>query len=124
MEVADIPAYWTEWMHDNLGVMPQDHSEGIMQDVHWFVGKFGYFQAYTLGHMVATQLYDTMQHDIPDMHSRIRNGDFKPITKWLNRHIHSKGSIQSWDDLLREVTGNDPSPDFLISHIERKYLGE
>ena len=123
MEVADIPAFWTEWMHDHLGVMPQNHTEGVMQDVHWFVGKFGYFQAYTLGHMVAAQLFDTMQQDIPDLYSRIRNGDFKPITKWLNRHIHSKGSIQPWDELLKDVTGSEPSPDFLISHIENRYLG-
>lgn len=124
MEVADIPAYWTEWMHDNMGVMPQSHAEGLMQDVHWFVGKFGYFQAYTLGHMVAAQLFDTLQQEIPDLRSRVKHGDFKPITKWLNRHIHSKGSIQKWDDLLRDVTGSDPSPDFLISHLERRYLGE
>lgn len=124
MEVSDIPAYWTEWMHDNLGVMPQNHMEGVMQDVHWFVGKFGYFQAYTLGHMVAAQLFDTLQQDIPDIFSRIRNGDFKPITKWLNRHIHSKGSIKPMDELLKDVTGFTPSPDFLISHIENRYLGE
>lgn len=123
MEVADIPAYWTEWMHDNLGVMPQNHTEGLMQDVHWFVGKFGYFQAYTLGHMVAAQLFDTLEQEIPDLHSRVKHGDFKPITKWLNRHIHSKGSIQSWDALLKDVTGNAPSPDFLISHLEHRYLG-
>ncbi len=124
MEVKDIPAYWTEWMHDHLGVMPQNHMEGIMQDVHWFVGKFGYFQAYTLGHMVAAQLFDKIQQDIPNLYSRIQCGDFKPITKWLNRHIHSKGSITPWDTLLKDITGHDPSPDFLISHIENRYLGE
>ncbi len=124
IEVADIPSVWTEWMHTHLGVMPQSNAEGFMQDVHWFVGKFGYFQAYTLGHIVAAQLFDTMQQDIPNLHSRIRHGDFKPITKWLNRHIHSKGSILSWDALLKDVTGHDPSPDFLISHIENRYLGE
>ncbi len=124
MEVADIPAYWTEWMHDNLGVMPQNHTEGIMQDVHWFVGKFGYFQSYTLGHMVAAQLFDKIQQDIPDIYLRIKHGDFKPITKWLWRHIYSKGSITTWDVLLKEITGSNPSPDFLISHLENRYLGD
>jgi carboxypeptidase Taq len=122
MDVDDIPEAWTEMLHDLLGVLPQNHTESVLQDVHWYVGKFGYFPSYVVGHMLAAQLYETMQSDIPKLFTRIRRGDFKPITRWLNKNIHEQGRTKSPEALFREVTGADISPDFLIAHLESRYL--
>ncbi|MAM34640.1 MAG: hypothetical protein CMH28_06165 [Micavibrio sp.] len=124
IEVEDIPAYWTEWMHNKLGIMPQNHAEGVLQDVHWFVGKFGYFQSYTLGHMVAAQIFEKMRTDIPQIFEKIERGDFRQVQYWLHKNIYSKGSLMPADALLKDVTGYKPSPDFLISHLENRYLSD
>jgi carboxypeptidase Taq len=63
-----------------------------------------------------------MQSDIPKLFTRIRRGDFKPITRWLNKNIHEQGRTKSPEALFREVTGADISPDFLIAHLESRYL--
>lgn len=122
LQVKDIPAYWTEWMHEKLGVMPQSHAEGVLQDVHWFVGKFGYFQSYSLGHMVAAQLFDKIASITPKLYSQIEAGDFRAITRFLQKNIYSQGALMSQDVLIREVTGQSLSPDYLISHLENRYL--
>lgn len=122
IEVKDIPAYWTEWMHEKLGVMPQNHAEGVMQDVHWFVGKFGYFQSYSLGHIIAAQIFSKISEDIPKLYSSIENGDFLHIKEWLNRRIHEKGRLYAPDKLIKDITGHKLSPDFLIAHLENRYL--
>ena len=122
IKVSDIPAYWTEWMHEKLGIMPQNHAEGVLQDVHWFVGKFGYFQSYSLGHMIAAQLYDKMGEDIPRLQGEIQDGDFHSISSWLTSNIHKSGSLYDTDTLLKKATGSAPSPDFLLSHLEQRYL--
>ena len=122
IKVTDIPAYWTEWMHKKLGIMPQNHAEGVLQDVHWFVGKFGYFQSYSLGHMIAAQLYDKMGEDIPRLQGEIQDGDFHSISSWLTSNIHKSGSLYDTETLLKKATGSAPSPDFLLSHLEQRYL--
>ncbi len=122
IEVKDIPAYWTEWMHEKLGVMPQNHTQGVLQDVHWFVGKFGYFQSYSLGHIIAAQIFEKMKDDIPKIYGSIENGHFEDITHWLHTRIHKMGSLYTPADLIKKATGHKLSPDFLISHLENRYL--
>ena len=58
LKVKDLPDAWNAGIKDMLGVIPQTHAQGCLQDVHWFVGKFGYFPAYTMGHMMAAQICD------------------------------------------------------------------
>tara|TARA_R110002124_G_scaffold149220_1_gene315161 strand:+ start:324950 stop:326524 length:1575 start_codon:yes stop_codon:yes gene_type:complete len=124
VEVDQLPELWTESSYDLLGIAPQDHGEGVLQDVHWFVAKFGYFPSYTLGHMMGAQFYKTMRQDLPDFFGLIKRGDFLPITAWLNKYVHSRGRLMNTDELMRDVTGKGPSPEFLISHFKERYLGE
>jgi carboxypeptidase Taq len=124
VEVDQLPELWTESSYDLLGIAPQDHGEGVLQDVHWFVAKFGYFPSYTLGHMMGAQFYKTMRQDLPDFFGMIQRGDFLPITAWLNKYVHSRGRLMNTDELMRDVTGKAPSPDFLISHFKERYLVE
>ena len=122
LEVKDIPERWTEDTYKYLGVYPQSHHEGCLQDVHWFVGKFGYFPAYTLGHMMAAQQFLCMEKEIPDLRHQIRRGEFLESTDWLREKIHSKGSKLSTEDLMIEATGRGLSTQPLIDHLKRRYL--
>ena len=124
IEVDHLPELWTESTYNLLGTTPQDHGEGVLQDVHWFVAKFGYFPSYTLGHMLAAQFYQTMRQDLPNFFDLIRQGEFQPITSWLNKYVHSRGRLMGPHELMRDVTGQDVSPDFLMAHLKERYLGE
>ncbi len=123
MEVEDLPEAWVEGMHDMLGVTPDSHVEGCLQDVHWFVGKFGYFPSYALGHMMAAQLFRTMRKDLDGIGHQIAAGDFSQIHKWLKRNIYSKGRLYNDKDLLVEATGMPLSPAYLEKHLRKRYLG-
>ena len=118
----DLPELWSRTMEDLVGVRPANDAEGILQDVHWFVGKFGYFPAYALGHMMAAQLYEAMEDQLGDLEGDILEGDFSRVKTWLNEHIHIKGRLMNAPDLIRKVTGRPLDPDALIRHIKQRYL--
>lgn len=124
LEVKDIPERWTEDTHSLLGVYPQSHQEGCLQDVHWFVGKFGYFPAYPLGHMMAAQQFLCMEKEIPDLRHQVRRGSFLECTDWLREKIHQKGSKLNTEKLIIEATGRGISTQPLLDHFERRYLSE
>lgn len=122
LAVKDLPEAWNAELKRVLDIEPDMHCHGVLQDVHWFVGKFGYFPAYTLGHMMAAQLHQKMKKDIQDLPNRLRHGDFSPIRLWLNENVHCKGRLLCRDDLMEEVTGGPLSPNALIEHFENRYL--
>jgi len=88
-----------------LGLKPRNHAEGCMQDVHWSKGGIGYFGSYTLGDLFAAQISDALIAEFPDLHDRIRSGQFALILGWLREKIHSKGYSRSNEQLIMEVTG-------------------
>ncbi len=123
LEVDNLPEAWAEGMQREIGIKPNSHADGCLQDVHWFVGKFGYFPSYALGHMAAAQMYYTMADELGDLRPMIRSGEFKPIKQWLNENIHSKGRLMTWDRLMEEATGMPLDPSFLSRHLRERYLG-
>ena len=122
LPVKDLPEAWNAGMKSLLGIEPQNHAQGCLQDVHWFVGKFGYFPAYTLGHIMAAQIFDKMKKDIQNIPELMEAGDFLPVQSWLSERIYAKGRLSRTDDLLEEVTGARPTPGPLIAHLQDRYL--
>ncbi len=122
LKVKDLPDAWNAEVKSFTGKEPTTHAQGCLQDVHWFVGKFGYYPAYTLGHMMAAQIKERMQRDIQDLPQLIRNGQFLPIRNWLNMNIHAKGRLQRSNVLMEEVTGSKLTISPLVNHIETRYL--
>lgn len=123
LKVKDLPEAWNAGIKDLLGVEPQTHAQGCLQDVHWFVGKFGYFPAYTMGHMMAAQIHDKMKLDIQNIPQLMGAGDFMPIQAWLLDKIYRNGRLMRSDDLLDSVTGAKLTPAPLINHLQERYLG-
>lgn len=122
LTVKDLPEAWNAGMKDVLGVEPQSYAQGCLQDVHWFVGKFGYFPSYTIGHMIAAQMHDKMKRDIQNIPELMAAGDFMPIQMWLADKIYRNGRLRRTDDLLEDITGSRLTPGPLISHLQDRYL--
>lgn len=122
LQVKDLPQAWVEGMNHHLGILPNNHLEGCLQDVHWFVGKFGYFPAYAMGHMMAAQIYDAMERELPDLKECIREGEYSEVRKWLTDNIYAKGRTLGVDDLMQQATGRKLRASYLEKHLRSRYL--
>lgn len=122
LKVDDLPDAWNAEIKSFTGQEPESYAKGCLQDVHWFVGKFGYYPAYTLGHMMAAQINVQMKRDIQNMPELVSQANFKPIHDWLGTHIHSKGRLQRTDQLIEDITGSSLSFKPLLNHLEDRYL--
>ncbi|WP_103028398.1 carboxypeptidase M32 [Salinibacter altiplanensis] len=105
VSINDLPERWNAAMDDSLGVTPSSDANGVLQDVHWSQGAFGYFPTYTLGTLTAAQLMDAIVDDRPDLRAHIADGDFAPLLDWLRTHVHRHGRILTAPDLLDRATG-------------------
>ncbi|CAM3738028.1 carboxypeptidase M32 [Alkalicoccus chagannorensis] len=121
LEVKQLPEAWNDKMEELLGVRPQHDGEGVLQDVHWPAGMFGYFPSYALGYIYAAQLYEVMRQDQPLFEDQLRAGELQEIKKWLTDRIHQHGSSRKPLELLHAVTGSDLDAAPLIRHLTEKY---
>lgn len=124
LDVKDLPSAWNDGMRKHLGVEVANDKEGCLQDIHWPSGAFGYFPSYTLGAMMAAQLFRHMKENVmPDIDERIAKGEFKSIREWLRTEIHEVGSLYpSLDELLEKVTGESLNPQYFLEYLEDKYM--
>jgi len=120
INVADIPELWNQKMHDLLGVMPSNDSEGCLQDVHWSFGGIGYFPSYALGKLYAAMEWNVMQQEIPDVKDRIANGDFTPVLSWLRLKIHDYGRTETPNEIIQRIAGRPLTETDFLSYVGAK----
>ena len=99
-----------------------DCKDGCMQDVHWAAGAFGYFPTYTLGAMIAAQLFAAALKELPNLREQLALGQFEPVNDFLNRKIWSSASLFEPDALLNHATGESLNPKYFEAHLRRRYL--
>jgi carboxypeptidase Taq len=121
VKVVDLPQVWNAKYKEYLGVEPSHNGEGVLQDVHWSGGAFGYFPSYALGNMYAAQIMHTMEKEIPDMEKLIEAGNLIPIKEWLANKIYRFGKALDPNEIIVQVTGEELDPDYLVRYLERKY---
>ncbi|WAH35865.1 carboxypeptidase M32 [Alicyclobacillus dauci] len=119
--VADLPQLWREKMKDCLGVVPEDDATGVLQDVHWAGGSFGYFPSYALGNLYAAQFQHTLRKAIPDLDEQVRTGNVHVIREWLRTQIHQYGKMQEPAEIVMRVTGEPLSGAYLVEYLRDKY---
>lgn len=119
--VKDLPELWNEAMERYLGVVPPDDAHGVLQDVHWSGGMFGYFPSYMLGNLYAAQFFAKAQAEIPGLEESFAKGDFSPLLTWLREKIHRFGKTYDPIDLIEKVTGEKPDSAHFIEYITDKY---
>ena len=121
LEVKDLPEVWNEKYKEYLGIVPENDAEGVLQDVHWSDGSFGYFPSYALGYMYAAQIKQAMLKDLPDFDELLAKGNIEPIKEWLNEKIHQYGKMKKPLEILKETTGEGLNAQYLINYLEEKY---
>ena len=120
--LADLPVAWNEGMRELIGVVPPDDRHGCLQDIHWYDGLFGYFPTYTLGAMIAAQLFDAAKRADPAILPGIAKGDFTPLLAWLRENVHGKGSLLSSSELIEAATGRPLDARIFERHLVKRYL--
>jgi hypothetical protein len=107
LAVDDLPHAWNDGMHRLLGLDVPDDAQGVLQDVHWGAGLIGYFPTYTLGNLMAAQLWETLRAELGGLDAQIEGGDFGPLRTWLRERIHAHGRKLPPAELLDRVTGQE-----------------
>lgn len=122
LDLADLPSCWNDKMSKYLGIISKDNKNGCLQDIHWFMGNFGYFPSYINGAIIASSLMKNAIQQADVMHD-IEIGKFTSINKYLNKNIRSKGSFQNRNSLLMSAIGTKylNSSEFVF-YLKNKYL--
>jgi carboxypeptidase Taq len=123
LKVADLPAAWNAGMQELVGITPPDDRLGCLQDIHWPVAGFGYFPCYTLGAMLAAQLFRAAQAQVPGLLDAIGQGNFAPFLGWLRERVHGQGAKPGFDELVEQVTGGPLAVEPFLEHLRERYLG-
>lgn len=121
IEVKDLPEIWNDKYEEYLGIRPDNDAVGVLQDVHWSGGSFGYFPSYALGYMYAAQFKHAMLKDLPHFDELLEKGELSPIREWLTERVHRFGKTKKPLEILQDATGEGLNADYLIRHLEEKY---
>jgi carboxypeptidase Taq len=121
LNAENIPARWNELYFKYLGVTPKDDYTGVLQDVHWSHGSFGYFPTYTLGSFYAAQFYARALQDIPRLKEQVTKGNFKALLLWLRENVHRHGRRYTSEELCERITGERLNTSFFMRYVEEKY---
>ncbi|MDO9118423.1 MAG: carboxypeptidase M32 [Nitrospira sp.] len=117
----DLPGIWNQKMQDYLGITPPTDAEGVLQDVHWSFGAFGYFPTYTLGNLYSVQFFEQAKLEIPHLDDEIAAGQLLVLRRWLEQKIHRWGRMFAPDHLAQRVTGKSINPEPFLTYLEKKY---
>lgn len=120
LAISELPEAWNQQYRDCLGIDPPNHADGVLQDVHWSAGLFGYFPTYTLGNLAAAQLFDAAQTQLGDLESAFAAGEFAGLLDWLREHIHRHGRCYSGAQLIELATGKPLSSEHLVDYLDEK----
>lgn len=120
VKVSDLPDIWNAKSAALLGLEPQKDAEGVLQDIHWSMGAFGYFPTYALGNLYAAQFHDAMKKQL-DVKALVGSGNLTPILEWLRKNIHEHGAVYPARLLCEKVTGKPLSPQYFQEYLEEKY---
>lgn len=124
IEAEDLPSLWDAELEALLGLRCDgEHHQGVMQDIHWPAGLFGYFPCYTLGAMYAAQWFATIEKARPTVHAEIERGQLEPTFDWLKTNIWQQGSRWTGAELAHRASGETLNPQYFKNHLNRRYYG-
>ncbi len=121
LSVNDIENAWNERFESDFGYKVEKPSQGVLQDVHWAAGAFGYFPTYTLGNVYAGCLYQKMRESVSNLDKSLSSGDLRGATTWLSENIQTHGSLFEPKATIEKATGTSVTVDPLLNYLEKKY---
>lgn len=120
LSVDDLPEAWDERYQQDLGIRPPSAADGVLQDVHWSAGLFGYFPTYTLGNLIGAQLFDAASETLGNLPAMLSRGEFSPLLQWLQENVHRHGRCYTSAELVERATGSPLSADHLLNYLRGK----
>ena len=120
LQVKDLPRIWADKYEEYLGVRPENVREGVLQDIHWSQGSFGYFPSYALGSAFGAQMYAHMKKEM-DVDKLLEEGKLSVIREYLREHIHQYGKLKKSREILKEMTGEDFNANYYVEYLKEKY---
>jgi carboxypeptidase Taq len=121
VQVADLPSLWNQYYKDYLGLIIPDDARGVLQDVHWSHGSFGYFPTYSLGSIYAAQFFRQATLEIDGLENKIEEGNYAPLLDWLRSKIHVHGKMYRADELCKRITGETINFGHFMNYARSKY---
>ncbi|MDQ3661829.1 MAG: carboxypeptidase M32 [Actinomycetota bacterium] len=123
LSVSDLPAAWDDKMSKHLGLSPDSVADGVLQDMHWSIGSFGYFPTYTLGTIYSAVLYAQATEQLPGLEAELRSGVTDRLLEWLRENVHGAGYMHDAKDLIERVGGGPITAEPLLDYLRAKYTG-
>ncbi|MDP6850575.1 MAG: carboxypeptidase M32 [Planctomycetota bacterium] len=117
ISVPDLPEAWDNAYEKYLGIRAENASDGVLQDIHWSMGAFGYFPTYSLGNLIACQLFDAAENELGDLDEAFAVGEFAPLRDWLGEKVHSQGSRWNASELVQKATGQPLTAGPFLAYI-------
>jgi carboxypeptidase Taq len=124
LRVEDLPSAFNEGIRALLGLTVPNDRLGCLQDIHWPGRAWGYFPTYTLGAIMAAQLFQGACRAEPDVLPALTVGDFGPLRSWLRAHVHAKGSLLTTEELLVAATGRPLETGVFRAHLRERYVDQ
>jgi carboxypeptidase Taq len=120
LSVADLPAEWNSKYREALGISPKGAADGVLQDIHWSAGLFGYFATYSLGNLYAAQFFAQADRELGGLSAQFARGEFEPLRNWLTTKIYGQGQRYTAAQLVQQVTGQPLSAAPFMSYLRGK----
>ena len=121
ISLANLPELWNEKMKEYLGIYPENSSVGVLQDIHWSGGKFGYFPSYMLGNLISCQMFQKLLAENTDVFESVSMGDFTKLILWLRENVYKYGALYDTDELIKKITGKELSSEYFMNYLKIKY---
>jgi len=123
LAVADLEAAWNDRFLADFGFAVDKPSNGVLQDVHWSCGLFGYFPTYSLGNLYAGCLYQALSAAVPGLEGQLAQGDTSVATAWLRQNVQQHGGLYEPRDLITRACKAEPTEAPLLDYLETKFWG-
>ena len=121
IKVSELPMCWNEKMTEMLGITPKNDKEGVLQDMHWSGGSFGYFPTYVIGTIYASQLFKQLSQENSSLIEKIEQGNFINILSWLRKNVHQYGRLMTADEIIKKTCGDGLNSKVFVSYLKDKY---
>ncbi len=120
LAVTDLPEAWNARYREYLGITPPNDADGVLQDIHWSAGLIGYFPTYSLGNLMAAQLFECADRELGGLADAFARGEFEGLLEWLRDKVHRVGRSWNAGELIEQITGEPLSHEALVRHLRNK----
>jgi carboxypeptidase Taq len=121
IQVKDLPFIWNQKYKNYLGINVNSDTQGVLQDIHWSHGSFGYFPTYSIGSFYAAQFFAQANKEINGLAQQIENGQLTELLSWLRNKIHNHGRFYTSNELCKEICGEPLNVNYFMDYVKVKY---